>query len=1035
MNTSGVAGLAARIKGRRLSGHSWLILLLGVVLIAGLWLFVRQQINQDYDRTISETSQETMNLSVAFEEHVRRIADDADKDLLSLKQAYEQDGLSSPVITAYVKNTAKDPARNQVAICDEQGNIIVSFVERAFLTNIADREYFQFQRNSNADALFIGQTITVRAVPQITIPLTRRIDKPDGSFAGIVYIGLKADYFLSFYEKIDLGPNQLISLIGMDGVTLARQNNNNLETGQDVRGSAIWQGVQTGRTYGTYMASSMVDGISRIVSYRAMADYPLIVSVSKSTQAALAGFEQRKKSSILGAILTSLFILVCCGLLINRSEVREDLTAAVREEKERLTALISSISDEVWFADSGKKFALANPAALKEFGLGGPEIDVEKLASSLEVLRPDGSPRPVEEAPPLRALQGEAVRNQEEIVRVPASGELRYREVSANPVRDAAGNIIGAVSIARDVTERKQLEEELRRSEAILRVVTEYSPDPIFLKDRHSRLLLANPATVRAFGKPLAEILGKNDAQIYDDPSIGQSILEADRRIMDSGCTEAVEEKIETPEGRRIFLSSKTPWRDAAGEIIGLIGVAHDITERKAMEDELVRNRNQLQEINASLEEEIAERQAAQAALTTSHEELQDLNATLETEIAERQAAQESLHEAHDDLMVSETRYHGLFEHMRKAFVYMEMVMDEGGRPVDHEILDVNPSFERLFGREAADVLGERLTQVFPGGEYALFDWLATYSEKALADQSTDFSRQIGKGDRWYQILAYSPEEGCVAVLIDDVTASIRRQQQLEYYADEVAATNSELKAFVNTIAHDFRSPMVNLKGFSGELGLTLAELSRIVHESESLLPEEVRAKMDELLDKEVPDAQQFINSAVDRLNRMVDALLNLSRMGRRDLSYKQVDLKKLVSTVLHSYQHQIGTKDIRVEVGELPKLRTDPLTTEQIIGNLVDNAIKYLDPGRPGTIAVSCSENDHEYVVRIKDNGRGIAAVDHEKIFEPFRRSGKHDQPGEGLGLAYVRTLVRQLGGRVWCESELGAGTTMSFTIPKRRG
>jgi signal transduction histidine kinase len=99
-----------------------------------------------------------------------------------------------------------------------------------------------------------------------------------------------------------------------------------------------------------------------------------------------------------------------------------------------------------------------------------------------------------------------------------------------------------------------------------------------------------------------------------------------------------------------------------------------------------------------------------------------------------------------------------------------------------------------------------------------------------------------------------------------------------------------------------------------------------------------------------------------------------------------------------------------------------------------VDNAIKYLDPARPGKISISCVETDQEYTFSVKDNGRGIAAADCEMIFDPFRRSGKQDRPGEGLGLAYVRTLVRKLGGRVWCESELGAGTTMNFTVPANR-
>ena len=111
------------------------------------------------------------------------------------------------------------------------------------------------------------------------------------------------------------------------------------------------------------------------------------------------------------------------------------LLTAVQEERDRLSALINSIGDEVWFADTDKTFTLTNPSALREFGFGAADgIDVEKMAASLEVYRPDGTPRPVEEAPPLRALKGEVVKNQEEIVSTPASGELRHRQVSAAPV-------------------------------------------------------------------------------------------------------------------------------------------------------------------------------------------------------------------------------------------------------------------------------------------------------------------------------------------------------------------------------------------------------------------------------------------------------------------------------------------------------------------------------------------------------------------------------------------------------------------------
>ena len=169
-----------------------------------------------------------------------------------------------------------------------------------------------------------------------------------------------------------------------------------------------------------------------------------------------------------------------------------------------------------------------------------------------------------------------------------------------------------------------------------------------------------------------------------------------------------------------------------------------------------------------------------------------------------------------------------------------------------------------------------------------------------------------------------------------------RHAAEIEAANNQLVATNIELKDFANIIAHDFRTPMVNLKGFTRELGYSLAELKQIIHYEALDLPAKIQAKVDELVDKDVPDAQRFIDSAADRLSRMVDALLKLARLGRRDMSYTQVDMDKLVDSLLRSYQHQIDEKNIQVEVGPLPKIETDLVAMEQIVGNLLDNAIKY---------------------------------------------------------------------------------------------
>jgi PAS domain S-box-containing protein len=146
------------------------------------------------------------------------------------------------------------------------------------------------------------------------------------------------------------------------------------------------------------------------------------------------------------------------------------LLSTVQQEKERLSALVNSITDEVWLTDTEGRFTLANPAALREFNLSeGKEPDIEALARSLEVFRPDGTPRPLDEAPPLRALTGEIVRNQEEMVRTPLNGEIRYRQVNSAPVRDTTGKIIGAVSVVRDVTESKEAEARMRQQVEELR--------------------------------------------------------------------------------------------------------------------------------------------------------------------------------------------------------------------------------------------------------------------------------------------------------------------------------------------------------------------------------------------------------------------------------------------------------------------------------------------------------------------------------------------------------------------------------------
>ena len=164
-----------------------------------------------------------------------------------------------------------------------------------------------------------------------------------------------------------------------------------------------------------------------------------------------------------------------------------------------------------------------------------------------------------------------------------------------------------------EMMERKRIEETLRENQDLLQAIIHGTNDAIFVKDRECRVIMANPATLRIIGKTAQEVIGKKDTEIYTDPEIGLSTMENDCRIMESGNSEIVEEIIEGPHGKQIFLSTKCPRIDADGRIIGIIGVACDITERKRAENELRKTHDEselrVQERTAQLKDSLKEKE------------------------------------------------------------------------------------------------------------------------------------------------------------------------------------------------------------------------------------------------------------------------------------------------------------------------------------------------------------------------------------------------------------------------------------------
>jgi signal transduction histidine kinase len=262
---------------------------------------------------------------------------------------------------------------------------------------------------------------------------------------------------------------------------------------------------------------------------------------------------------------------------------------------------------------------------------------------------------------------------------------------------------------------------------------------------------------------------------------------------------------------------------------------------------------------------------------------------------------------------------------------------------------------------------------------------------------------------------------------VENLNATL--EERVSERTADLTRANEEIQRFAYIVSHDLRSPLVNIMGFTSELEIGAGRLQSYLETGDPAL----QSGAVEAATRDLPEAVKFIRSATAKMDRLINAILKLSREGRRELVPEPVDLGKVFETIVQSLQHQISATKTEVDVpATLPVLRSDRLALEQVFGNLMDNAIKYLQPGRPGRLQIVAEESRARVTISIRDNGRGIAENDLERIFELFRRAGRQDQPGEGIGLAHVRALIRRLGGDVAVTSLLGEGSVFRVVLPK---
>jgi signal transduction histidine kinase len=327
--------------------------------------------------------------------------------------------------------------------------------------------------------------------------------------------------------------------------------------------------------------------------------------------------------------------------------------------------------------------------------------------------------------------------------------------------------------------------------------------------------------------------------------------------------------------------------------------------------------------------------------------------------------------------------------------------------PVECAVADVPLVEETIRGRKPV-VLREA-----DGDPRLPRDWLCE-SHAAFTVPLGDRNRTVG-----ILLLGYAaggrPTAADVRVataLADQVALALHHVFLIEHLSrtvEQLRAKNAELDSFVYSVSHDLKAPLVSLQGLAGLL----------LQDHGPQLDDEGRHHLERIM----------YNSS--HMERLLMDVLALSRVGREGREPEVVDLRAMVDEIEQRLAETIRRRRITLVIGHLTPLVGVRTRIEQIMANLIGNAVKYVGDTPGATIEIGNVARDGFVEVWVRDTGIGIDAAYHEKIFQPFQRLEDIDAPGSGLGLAIVKKIVETAGGRVWVESAREAGATFRFTWP----
>ncbi len=370
--------------------------------------------------------------------------------------------------------------------------------------------------------------------------------------------------------------------------------------------------------------------------------------------------------------------------------------------------------------------------------------------------------------------------------------------------------------------------------------------------------------------------------------------------------------------------------------------------------------------------------------------------ADLEREILQRIKVEQALKE-------SEAKYRNLFMNMTEEVHFWQVVRNEDGTIKTWRLVDVNPPALRSWGRSKVEEIKGRTTdEIFgPGATQHYLPIVQKIMDEGAPHSFEDYFPHLDKYFRFTSV----PLGDHFITTGADITVIKKAEEELK-------RSNQELQQFAYVASHDLQEPLRAIVGFLQLL----------------------RDKCGDQLDERGRRYIERTMKAGNRMQEMIQGLLNLSRVSNRGAKFAEVDLNQVVRNIRDDLQRIIHEKNGDIVCGGLPSLDADSGQMQSLFRNLILNGLKYNVDARP-TVEIGCVIDDRFCRFFVRDNGIGISPKFHERIFLIFQRlHTEREYPGSGMGLALCKKIVERHGGIIWVESQPNEGATFYFTMPRSR-